>query len=321
MRDGLGREINYLRISVTDRCNLRCRYCMPEEGVPPLPHDQVLRYEELLLVARVAVTLGITCFKVTGGEPLVRRGCAGFVRTLKHRPGVERVSLTTNGLLLEEHLEELAAAGVDGVNVSLDTLDPIQYQALTRSGRAPAQVLSAVERCSTRIPTKLNAVALEETAEQLIPLARIAQRLPVDVRFIEAMPIGPGVQSHRRREPILEQLLAVWPDLSPTGERRGSGPAVYYGSAGLMGRIGLIQAVSHSFCQDCNRVRLTSTGVLKPCLCYETGVELRPLLRAGCGVAELRRVMAQAIRQKPAAHCFGLGLAAPEHRSMNQIGG
>ena len=320
MRDGLGREINYMRLSITDRCNLRCRYCMPPEGVPPLPHDQVLRYEELLEAAAAAVTLGITRFKVTGGEPLVRRGCAGFIRALKGLPGVERVSLTTNGLLLAQQLDELAGAGVDGVNVSLDTLDPEQYRALTRREYDVARVLEAVEACAPRVPTKINAVALEETADQLLPLARLAERLPVDVRFIEAMPIGPGARVHRQAGSLLERLRAEWPDLAPTGEVRGCGPAVYYGSAGLRGRIGLIQAVSRSFCAGCNRVRLTSTGVLKPCLCYETGVELRPLLRGGCSREELAGAMARAILDKPAAHCFGDG-AAPEHRNMSQIGG
>ena len=320
MRDGLGREINYMRLSITDRCNLRCRYCMPPEGVPPLPHDQVLRYEELLEVAAAAVTLGITRFKVTGGEPLVRRGCAGFIRALKGLPGVERVSLTTNGLLLAQQLDELAGAGVDGVNVSLDTLDPEQYRFLTRGGCDVSQVLGAVAACAPRIPTKINAVALEETADQLIPLARLAEGLPVDVRFIEAMPIGPGTGAHRQGGSVLERLRGEWPDLAPTGEVRGCGPAVYYGSAALKGRICLIQAVSHSFCSSCNRVRLTSTGSLKPCLCYETGVELRPLLRAGCSREELAGAMARAILNKPAAHCFETG-AAPEHRNMSQIGG
>ena len=323
MRDALGREISYMRLSVTDRCNLRCRYCMPAEGVPATAHGDILRYEELLRVAQAAVSLGIDRFKVTGGEPLVRRGITDFIRSLKSLPGVRQVTLTTNGLLLPSLLDGLLDAGLDAVNISLDTRDNAQYQFITRSSHTADEVLHTVRLCAGRLPTKINAVLLPETAAQLIPLAQLAEELPVDVRFIERMPLGVtdiGAAESVHRE-VIDRLHAVWPDLAPVQERRGNGPARYYASSGLRGCIGLIEAVSHAFCASCNRVRLTSTGLLKPCLCYETGTDLKPLLRGGADDATLRDAIEQAVRGKPAAHCFAERQAVTERKSMNQIGG
>lgn len=323
MRDALGREINYMRLSVTDRCNLRCRYCMPAEGVPPTAHTDILRYEELLRVAQAAVSLGIDRFKVTGGEPLVRRGITDFIRSLKSLPGVRQVTLTTNGLLLPSLLDGLLDAGLDAVNISLDTRDNAQYQFITRSNHTAGEVLHTIRLCAGRLPTKINAVLLPETAAQLIPLAQLAEELPVDVRFIERMPLGVtdiGAAEPVHRE-VIDRLHAVWPDLAPVQERRGNGPARYYASSGLRGCIGLIEAVSHAFCASCNRVRLTSTGLLKPCLCYETGSDLKPLLRGGADDATLRDAIEQAVQDKPAAHCFAERQAVTERKSMNQIGG
>ena len=323
MRDALGREISYMRLSVTDRCNLRCRYCMPAEGVPATAHTDILRYEELLRVAQAAVSLGIDRFKVTGGEPLVRRGITDFIRTLKSLPGVKQVTLTTNGLLLPSLLDGLLDAGLDAVNISLDTRDNAQYQFITRSSHTADEVLHTIRLCAGRLPTKINAVLLPETAAQLIPLARLAEELPVDVRFIERMPLGAadiGAAEPVHRE-VIDRLRAVWPDLAPVQERRGNGPARYYASSGLRGCIGLIEAVSHAFCASCNRVRLTSTGLLKPCLCYETGSDLKPLLRGGADDVALRDAIEQAVQDKPAAHCFAERQAVTERKSMNQIGG
>ena len=323
MRDALGREINYIRLSVTDRCNLRCRYCMPAEGVPATAHTDILRYEELLRVAQAGVSLGIDRFKVTGGEPLVRRGITDFIHSLKSLPGVKQVTLTTNGLLLPSLLDGLLDAGLDAVNISLDTRDNAQYQFITRSSHTADEVLYAARLCAGRLPTKINAVLLPETAAQLIPLARLAVELPVDVRFIERMPLGVadiGAAEPVHRE-VIDRLHAVWPDLAPVQERRGNGPARYYASSGLRGCIGLIEAVSHAFCASCNRVRLTSTGLLKPCLCYETGSDLKPLLRGGADDVALRDAIEQAVQDKPAAHCFAERQAVTERKSMNQIGG
>lgn len=322
MRDSFGREINYLRLSITDRCNLRCRYCMPDEGVPSTAHDELLHYEELLRVAAAAVTLGIDRFKVTGGEPLMRRGCTGFIRSLKALPGIRQVTLTTNGLLLSPLLDELCDAGLNGVNISLDTLDNAQYQRLTHRTHTADEVLHAIHLCAARLPTKVNAVLLPETADQLLPLAELAQTLPVDVRFIERMPLGTAETGQTTSaDAALDCLRARWPQLKPITEPRGNGPARYFRAPELRGCIGLIDAVSHKFCDCCNRLRLTSTGLLKPCLCYEQGIDIKPLLRGGADDTTLRDAICAAILQKPAAHCFAQRENITEHKSMNQIGG
>lgn len=323
MMDQLGRTIDYLRVSLTDRCNLRCRYCMPN-GVELTTHGDMLTYEELLLVCQTAAALGITKFKITGGEPLVRKGCVDFMARLKAAKGVEQVTLTTNGILLPGVLDRLAELGIDGINVSLDTLDPALYQHITGfDGGAVEQIGTTLARCAALgIPTKINAVLLPETLETLPQLAAVAQTLPVDVRFIELMPIGEGAGlAGPSTDRALELLRQAWPDLHPTAERRGNGPAAYYAAAALQGRIGLIGALSHTFCEGCNRVRLTSTGMLKPCLCYETGSDLRSLLRGGCSEEQLAQAMAQTIRTKPTAHCFQQQQNVTEHRAMYQIGG
>lgn len=321
MRDHYGREIDYMRISLTDRCNLRCRYCMPD-GIALLGHQEILRYEELLRVCRRAAALGIRKFKVTGGEPLVRKGCPAFIGSLKEIPGVEQVTLTTNGVLLEEQLDALVNAGVDGINISLDTLDDERYCRLTGgpSGTA-ARVLQGVEVCVRRgIPTKLNAVLLPETLEGAVALATLAERLAVDVRFIERMPMGGTAGAAVvSGEAVLALLRVRWPDLCPTEERRGNGPAAYYKSDGLLGRIGLITAMSHIFCAQCNRIRLTSTGGLKPCLCFPDGPELRPVLRGGGTDDDLDAILADGIRQKPLAHRFDE--AGATRGGMYEIGG
>ena len=323
MLDQYGRSIDYLRISVTDRCNLRCRYCMPEP-VDAVRHDDILRYEEILRICRAAIELGITKFKVTGGEPLVRGGCTEFIAELKKQPGTQQVTLTTNGLLLEKNLDALAAAGLDGVNISLDTLDNTRFQHITGySGEGADTLLRVLKECFVKgIKTKINAVLLEETEADAPALAAIAEALPVDVRFIELMPIGFGTTMKRvSPEDILAALKERWPDLAPTDERRGNGPAHYYKSAALLGRIGFIDAVSHKFCAECNRVRLTSTGQLKPCLCYADSADLRALIRGGCTDEELREALRAAVYSKPRAHCFDTNAVITEKHAMSQIGG
>lgn len=322
MIDQFGRTIDYMRVSVTDRCNLRCQYCMPH-GITLTSHESVLSYEEFLRVCRVAASLGITKFKVTGGEPLARLGCVDFVRRLKATAGVQQVTLTTNGLLLEPVLEDLAAMSIDGINISLDTLDKNRFHVLT--GGAPEgleQLLAALEHSlALGIKTKINTVLLQWNQEELPTLARLAEK-GVDVRFIELMPIGIGA-SMQGGSPTaaLEKLRTVWPDLHPVNERRGNGPAHYYATAALKGRIGLIDAVSHKFCSECNRIRLTSTGYLKPCLCYDIGADLRQLLRGGADDRALADAITRAIHEKPQAHCFDEAKNITEHRIMSQIGG
>ena len=322
MIDLYGRKIDYMRISVTDRCNLRCRYCMPEDVVST-GHDAILRYEEMLHLCALAVKLGITKFKITGGEPLVRRGCEDFIAQLKRLDGVEQVTLTTNGLLLEKSLDALCAAGLDGVNISLDTLDEKQYHSLCGSRGSVTEVLAALRACVDRgLRTKINAVLLEDTLRQAEDLAALAEKLPVDVRFIELMPIGHGADIKRvSPDEMLRRLKNRWPDLRPTDAVRGNGPAHYYESDALQGKIGLIDAVSHKFCEGCNRVRLTSTGQLKPCLCYNVATDLRSLLREGCSDDELLAAMKGCIAHKPKSHSFDRLEEITEKRIMSQIGG
>ena len=323
MIDQFGRKIDYMRVSVTDRCNLRCRYCMPEVAACET-HDAILRYEEILRVCRAAAELGITKFKVTGGEPLVRRGCVDFIARLKVLPGVEQVTLTTNGLLLGEELDALRKAGLDAVNVSLDTLDDEKYSRITGyPGAAAGELRALLGRCCEKgLRTKVNAVLLEENLDEVVSLAGIAAELPVDVRFIELMPIGFG-DSLTRVSPdgVLARLQAAWPDLHATDEKRGNGPARYFASDALQGRIGMIDAVSHRFCDSCNRVRLTSTGQLKPCLCFDSTLDLRAMLRAGASDEEIREALRLAVERKPRQHSFEARGEITERRTMSQIGG
>lgn len=321
MQDQFGRQIDYLRLSITDRCNLRCRYCMPQD-LPFTPHEEILRYEEIVRLCAAAAQLGIRTLKVTGGEPLVRKGCTDLMRELKALPGIERVTLTTNGVLLEEHLSCLAALGVDGINISLDTLDREIYRRITGRDELPKVLAGLYGAIRLGLKVKLNCVPLAESGlPGLLTLAELACRYPVDVRFIELMPIGHGRDLAPFKCGEVERaVLERWPDLAPTGERRGSGPARYYLSPGFRGAVGFIDAVSHSFCADCNRVRLTSEGYLKLCLCHGDGLDLRALLRSGAGDADLKAAMAAAIMGKPARHSFGEG-RTEETRNMSQIGG
>lgn len=324
MIDQYGREIQYLRLSITDRCNLRCAYCMPD-GVVPLEHDQVLRYEEFLVLASAFVACGIRHIRVTGGEPLVRKGAAGFIARLKALPGVETVTMTSNGILLAQEADALRAAGVDGVNISLNTVDAALYAGVSGAADALPKVMKGIEAMLERgIPVKLNAVLLRETAQALPALLRFAQHAgrALPLRLIELMPLGAaGAMRGISGEEALSLLRRQYPDLQPVEAQLGSGPAHYYRSAGLPAPVGLIDACSNRFCGHCNRVRLTSTGVLKTCLCFEDGVDLGSLLRAGAVPAALEEAIAACVFQKKKQHCFEDASHVTEHRRMHQIGG
>lgn len=318
----MGREIDYLRISVTDRCNLRCRYCMPEEGVKPLRHEEILSYEELLYICRILTGLGVGSFKVTGGEPLVRRGICEFISALKAADGVERVTLTTNGVLLAEHMPDLLRAGIDGINLSLDSLDCRRYAEITRRDLLPA-VLRGLEaaRALPAFRLKLNCVILPDSAEDWLKLADLAGDREIAVRFIERMPLGGAGNFELTPEAEVRSVLeSAYGPLIPVERRLGPGPAVYYRPEGFKGLIGFISAMSHKFCRSCRRLRLTSAGFLKTCLQYEAGVNLRPLLAGGA--ERLRQAAAEAIYRKPAEHFFDISeLPQRERAAMNRIGG
>lgn len=282
MIDRWDRKIDYIRISVTDRCNLRCIYCMPQEGVPSLPHKEILTYDEILRLCRCFLKFGIDKVKITGGEPLVRKDIASLVGQMKTQIGMKNVTLTTNGLLLGKYLPDLAAAGLDGVNISLDTLNPSKYEQITRKD-ALNDVLSAIQEALNyqKVKVKINCVPVLDTdKEDIIKIAGLAKNSRLSVRFIEMMPIGLGKNfSYYSEGDIIAILKEAYGPLEPVDTALGNGPAHYYSVSGFEGKIGFISAISHKFCNECNRVRLTSDGYLKTCLQYEHGTDLKEVLR------------------------------------------
>lgn len=323
MLDRYGRVINYLRISVTDRCNLRCCYCMPE-GVQDVGMKNILTFEEIWEIVRTGVSLGITHIRITGGEPLVRKGCADLIRRIREIPGVETIAMTTNGVLLGNYGKQLKEAGVDGVNISLDTLDPEEFYKITGK-RELQEVLAGIRAAKTAgLPVKLNAVNRKELDP--IPLVRYAQEENLPLRFIEMMPVGYGKKYvGRSNEELRETLEAVCGKAECMTNREelsrmGSGPAVYYQFSDLKVPVGFISAIHGKFCDTCNRVRLTAEGYLKLCLCYDEGEDLRRVLREG-EKENLRTIMEQTIFRKPAAHCFEHPAEMTETHEMVKIGG
>ena len=323
MLDRYGRVINYLRISVTDRCNLRCCYCMPE-GVQDVGMKNILTFEEIWEIVRTGVSLGITHISITGGEPLVRKGCVNLIRGIREIPGVETITMTTNGVLLGNYAKQLKEAGVDGVNISLDTLDPEEFFKITGK-RELQEVLAGIRAAKTAgLPVKLNAVNRKELDP--IPLVRYAQEENLPIRFIEMMPVGYGKKYvGRSNEELRETLEAVCGNAECMTNREelsrmGSGPAVYYQFSDLKVPVGFISAIHGKFCDTCNRVRLTAEGYLKLCLCYDEGEDLRRVLREG-EKENLRTIMEQTIFRKPAAHCFEHPAEMTETHEMVKIGG
>lgn len=323
MLDRYGRVINYLRISVTDRCNLRCCYCMPE-GVQDVGMKNILTFEEIWEIVRTGVSLGITHIRITGGEPLVRKGCVDLIRGIGEIPGVETITMTTNGVLLGNYGKQLKEAGVDGVNISLDTLDPEEFYKITGK-RELQEVLAGIRAAKTAgLPVKLNAVNRKELDP--IPLVRYAQEENLPLRFIEMMPVGYGKKYvGRSNEELRETLEAVCGKAECMTNREelsrmGSGPAVYYQFTDLKVPVGFISAIHGKFCDTCNRVRLTAEGYLKLCLCYDEGEDLRRVLREG-EKENLRTIMEQTIFRKPAAHCFEHPGEMTETHEMVKIGG
>lgn len=325
MFDAYGRDIHYLRLSVTDLCSLRCRYCMPE-GVPKLAHGEILTYEEFLRLAALFARCGVDTVRVTGGEPLVRPGVEQLVAGLKATPGIRKVTMTTNGVRLAEKLPALLAAGLDSVNISLDTLDAETFRRITARDEL-AHVLEGIRAALARgIPVKLNCVPQAGVNEgELEALAALAQNNALQVRFIEMMPIGYGAAMPCISGPELRARFARrWPELAPLSPAQehalGDGPAVYYTVPGWQGSIGFIAAVHGKFCASCNRVRLTSQGFLRPCLASETGCDLRALLRSGADDAQLLAAIRETIWAKPREHHFN-DSSMPATRGMYRIGG
>ena len=325
MIDRCGRNIDYLRISVTDRCNLRCIYCMPEEGVQHVERSLILQEEEILRICRVMAELGIRKIKLTGGEPLVRPRMPQLVEKLKNMPGIEKVTLTTNGVLLKDQMSDFARAGLDGLNISLDTLDEACSRRITRRdelGRTLEGISEAMKY--PEISLKINCVPLGIPEQDLCRVALLARDHRVHVRFIEMMPIGMGKEFHGVSEEELLRILGEkLPRFSPyVGEPLGNGPCHYYKIEEFQGKIGFISAMTHKFCDQCNRVRMTAEGFLKACLQYQTGTDLKNLMRSGCTDDELTEAIQKVIWEKPVSHHFtSEEIETDECKLMSQIGG
>ncbi len=321
MKDLQGRDINYMRISVTDRCNLRCKYCMPD-GIELLPMSEILRFEEILKVCRQAVELGITRFKITGGEPLVRRRCVELISQIKALPGVEQVTMTTNGVLLSGYLDELLDAGLDAVNISLDTLDRRRFEEITGFDQLPEVLKSIDAATGSGLRVKVNAVLQKDkNAEEWQDILKIAEKQSIDVRFIEMMPIGKGRECDGiSNDELLREIQKQYPGVCKDDSVHGNGPAVYYHIPGFSGSVGFISAIHGVFCSSCNRIRMTATGELKPCLCYRDTVSVRDAVRYGTD-QEIREKLQEAVEMKPKQHCFDIEEDITEQHKMVQIGG
>ncbi|MEA4967879.1 MAG: GTP 3',8-cyclase MoaA [Candidatus Metalachnospira sp.] len=320
MWDSYGRKIEYSRISITDRCNLRCSYCMPD-GIKCVPMNEILTFEEIAEICSMAAELGIKYIRLTGGEPLVRLGCEKLIKMIKDIKGIERVSITTNGILLNDKIEGLIEAGLDGVNISLDTLDSEKFRCIT-GFYGLERVLSAIDESYSRgISVKINTVLLKENINEYEKILMFAKDRNIAVRFIEMMPIGEGIRFPSVDcNSILNIIKKRYPDMKPVDSNIGAGPAVYYEIPGFEGKIGFINAVHGKFCNTCNRVRLTSKGFLKACLCYDMGTDLKKIVRYG-NKSSLRSEMERVILDKPKEHCFNIMADITEKNKMSEIGG
>ena len=326
MQDQYGREIDYVRISITDRCNLRCTYCMPEDGIADYTsHTAILSYEEILRVAKSLARLGIKKIKLTGGEPLVRLGCADLVRELKAIEGIEQATITTNGGLLAELAEDLIQAGIDGINVSLDTVEREIFAQITRRDYFD-KVMAGIEKVKSldNGNLKINCVPIAQVNKsELVKLAAQAKDYPLSVRFIELMPIGLAKEfTAVSKEDIMAMLTEAFGEMTPYEGTLGNGPAEYYSLPDFKGHIGFIGAIHNKFCGQCNRIRLTSGGFLKLCLNQNKGGDLLPLIRGNAGDEELTEAMRNIIYQKPLAHHFyEEDQNDTDSRQMFQVGG
>ena len=323
--DNHNRPITYLRLAVTDRCNLRCFYCMPEEGIKYLPKHQVLTYEEMERLVRVLAGLGVNKVRITGGEPFVRTGLMDFMHRLANIDGLTDISLTTNGVLTGPHVTHLAALGVRAVNLSLDTLNRERFKKITRRDELPAVLKTLDALLLAGIQTKINAVVMDgQNTQDIVPLTELTRDLPVDVRFIEEMPFN-GEGSHYpilrwTHQRIVDEIRAHFPTLEKLPDPPFSTSANYQ-IPGHRGTIGVIAAFSRTFCGTCNRIRLTAQGTLKTCL-YDDGVlDVRALLRAGATDDDLTAAFLRAFAHRPLN-----GFEAEQNRStvtesMATIGG
>lgn len=331
MKDAHGRVIDYLRISLTDRCNFRCIYCMPEDGVCQMGHDEILRIEDIERLVKVAAGIGIKSIRLTGGEPLVRKGVVDLIESITSIDGIENVSMTTNGVLLPSMADDLKRAGLSRVNISLDTLDPEQFAYVTRVGKLEDTLAGIDAALETGFdPVKVNAVTVKSLDQDFLAFAKLSIDRPLHVRFIEYMPVGDSSENGTGwgKDDVIpsEELLAIINEraaaegLPPLGSASsgplGWGPARYYEFPDAKGTVGFISPLSRHFCSECNRLRMTADGKIRPCLFSDTEYDAREALRNGTD-DQVRAVLLEALGAKPDDHHDKVGT----ERGMSQIGG
>ena len=326
LADTFNRPITYLRVSVTDKCNLRCVYCMPESGLPWLAREDLLRYEEIVEIVRAAAQVGVRTIRLTGGEPLVRRDLDRLVAGINAIDGIDDIALSTNAVLLEEQLDALVAAGLRRVNISLDTLREDRF---VRIARRPGldKVLRGIDAAiaANLGPVKLNCVVMRgENDDEIADFAALTRERAVYVRFIEVMPVHENLELQRdsyvSSDEILERVAAV-ERIEPVPGPPGNGPARYFAYPGAAGAVGVISPLSHDYCERCNRVRLTADGRLRLCLFGDQHVDLRTPLRAGASTDEIAGLLTASMAIKPERHHLRLGEASSRMRAFSEIGG
>lgn len=323
--DPYNRYLNYLRISITDRCNLKCIYCVPRDQIPRLSHDEILTYEEILRLVKVGVKLGISKIRVTGGEPLVRKGVYDFLSELRRIDGLADLSLTTNGVALKDNLKKIKSAGIKRINISLDTLKREKFFQITGMDLFD-QVWQGIKRARKMAfsPIKINVVALNGiNDDELIDMALLSFDYPFHIRFIEYMPIG---ESQMGNGPLLlapeiKKRISVLGNLVPVRNSANDGPAQRYQFEGALGEIGFIHALSHHFCDRCNRLRLTARGQLRPCLLSDRHEDFRGPLRSGCSDDQLAEIFFKAVSHKPSDHNLAQRNPMRVCGQMHSIGG
>lgn len=326
LADQFKRPITYLRISVTDKCNLRCVYCMPEAGLPWLPKADVLTYEEIIRIVEAAASVGVRSVRLSGGEPLIRKNLDRLVSGIAAVPGIEDIALSTNGLLLAQQVDALVRAGLNRVNVSLDTLRADRFTDLARRPGLE-HVLAGIEAAIAAglSPVKINCVVMRaKNDDEIADFARWTRSRAVFVRFIEVMPVHENMalqaQTYMSSDEILERVRAVG-DILPAPGPGGNGPARYFAFPNAPGAVGVISPLSHEYCERCNRVRLTADGRLRLCLFGDYEVDLRSPLRLGASNEDLARAMRAAMLIKPERHHLRLGETASRMRAFSEIGG
>lgn len=336
--DSFGRKIEYLRISVTDRCNLRCIYCMPSSGVIHKHQDEILSFEEITELAKIFISFGVNKIKITGGEPLVRKGITEFIQKLTKLDGLEDISITTNGILLKEYAEELKKAGLTRINVSLDTLDEEKFRFITKTGKL-SDVLDGLDRVRELkfYPIKINTVVIRGiNDDEILNFARLSIENPYEIRFIEYMPTNNSIGWNKNKFISADEIKNKWDaphffgKFYPVKSIKGSGPAEYFTMPGALGKIGFISPISSSFCSKCNRLRLTADGKLKLCLNSSStrplrdfqpsasGIDLKTPLRNNASYDELKNIIISAIKLKPESNNFN---SSVNENIMCQVGG